>query len=200
MNALTIIKLGVGLALAAALTFLYLKWDAADARADLADRNAAVALDAANKSKEALDILKGQHLGAEQVAAAVSRVLEDQRAATAAQNRRTYSAPLEQNNVVPGSLDDTYQWLWQRRQNSGAAAGAGGAAGTSNDPQGGVPGAPANAAPQRSSPKRRAPSCRDPDRADRRRRPLPYRRRRLEGLGHLHETSGEERRGNLFGA
>lgn len=195
-------KLQIALGVAGVLAFVgmagVILWQ--DAKIDAANKEIgslaqreATALAAAAANKAEFERYRGQHEGAEKIAIGVARMIEEQRLDFEKQNRRTYSAPLDKNNVVPGTLSDTYHWLWQRRQNAGVPTGAGGASGAAGSPSDRLP-APAANGPARKLPKqRRTPARGRSDRADRGGRPLPHRGRRLEGLGHLYAAAREGR-------
>lgn len=139
----------VFLGLAGAIVWLKRDNDHLNTALGAAEQRVETAIAAAAKNKSELDTFKAQHAGAEAVAAAVSRALEEQRVDFENQNRRTYSAPIEKNRVVPGALADTYDWLQRRREDARPDGGAGGPAGAAGGAQGGVPRrGPADAAPQ----------------------------------------------------
>lgn len=144
------------LGLAGAIVWLKRDNDHLNSALGAAEQRVETAIAAAAKNKSELETFKAQHAGAEAVAAAVSRALEEQRVDFENQNRRTYSAPIEKNRDLPSSLVDTYDWLQQRREAARSYGGAGGPAGAAGGAPGVVPGrGPADAAPQLPAGQRR---------------------------------------------
>ena len=189
------------LGLIAAVVFFKLERDVAEAQLETAKQNLAVAKKAAEDNAFALAVLQAQQQGGEAVAEQVFRRLADVQAFAKVQQQRIANAPVTErnNSVVPGVVADYYDELRNRRA-AGAGPQAGGPAASAGSAEGGLPaGAPA-AAPQRVPGQRRAPAHRGAGGADRPRRPVPDRGRRLEGVGRLHADPAVRSQGGVPGA
>lgn len=192
----------VGLALlVGAIVVLWLMLDAEQAKRKGAEDRAVVAEKIAADNAWSLAVLRGQQDGGEAVARKVMSAIAEQQEFSKGQQQRINNAPLNQRNnaVVPGVLADYYDELQRRRAPSAGLPAVG-----SPDAAGGtdrsLPPRPANAAPQRAPRQRRKAADCGARRADQLGRRLPHRRRRLDGLGRLHEASRQEPGGGLPGA
>lgn len=124
------IELGAAAILAAAIAALWFWKEKESARAELEAANAATAKAAAEQSKFALGVLRGQMEGGQAVADKVLQALQAQQLEAAQRQRRILNAPLDRDNngVIPGVLADYYDEL-QRRAPAGPPARAGRSAG-----------------------------------------------------------------------
>ena len=189
------------LALIAAAVFFKLRLDAAEAKLETARQQLAVAEKAAADNAFALAVSQAQQQGGEAVAEQVFRRLADQQAFAKVQQQRIANAPVTErnNSVVPGVVADFYDEL-QRRRSAGAGPQAGGPSGAPGGAQGGLPAGAPVAAPQRVPPERRSPARRGAGGADRPRRPVPDRGRRMEGVGRLHADPAVRSEGGVSDA
>lgn len=193
---------GIGIALlCGAIVVLWLMLDASNAKRKGAEDRAVTAEKIAADNAWSLAVLRAQQDGAEAVAKKVLSAIAEQQEFSKGQQQRINNAPLNQRNnaVVPGVLADYYDEL-QRRRAAGAGLSTVGSTDGAGGPDRRVPAGPRNAAPQRAPCKRRAAPDRRARGTGQLGRRLPHRRRRVEGLGHLHEASRQEPGSRVSGA